>query len=134
MTTPDHTMAENLIQSIQGLQTTYNFGKHDKILADDEIVFVDHGAMHMKSSIDLISMSNHFQMNDRQVVSISPVLNDTAAMASAFSLILAIKNTIEKQRNTLVINNAGSQLGTSWMVVPPKKTIVESHDAQRELA
>lgn len=134
MNTPDHLMAENLIQSIQELQKAYNFGKHDKILADDEIVFVDHGPIQMKSSIDLISMSNHFQMNEGQIVSISSVLNDTAAMASTFSLILAIKNTIEKQRNTLVINNAGSQLGTSWMIVPPKKTIVESDDAQRELA
>ena len=47
-------------------------------------------------------------------------------MISGISFSIAVGNTIEKQTNTLLINNAGTQLGTSWIVTPPVFPIDES--------
>ena len=52
-------------------------------------------------------------------MSTSYILNDTNCMISGCSLVIAIENTIEKQKKSLLINNAGMQLGTSWVITPP---------------
>lgn len=120
-----HQSAEtlNLIQAIEQLQQAYNFQKNDKVLGDDEIVFTDHAVTHTKSLADLMSVSDHFQIEDDQFVSISPILNDTAAMVSGLSLSLAIENSAENKKNTLLIHNAESQFGCCWMVTSPKHCI-----------
>ena len=73
----------------------------------------------MHALIDLNSLSNYFQIESKQTLSTGHLLNDTNSMISGISFSIAIGNTIEKQKNTLLINNAGTQFGTSWMVTPP---------------
>lgn len=128
LTYKSHQSAEtlNLIQVIEQLQQAYNFQKNDKVLGDDEIVFTDHAVTHTKSLVDLMSVSDHFQIEEDQFVSISPILNDTAAMVSGLSLGLALENSVENKKNTLLIHNAESQSGSCWMVMPAKHYIDES--------
>jgi hypothetical protein len=123
-----HPNAENLnlIQAIEQLQQVYNFQKNDKVLDDDEIAFTDHAVTHTKSLVDLMSVSDHFQIKEDQFVSISPILNDTAAMVSGLSLSLTIMNSAENKKNTLLIHNAESQFGCCWMITPPKHRVDEA--------
>ncbi|WP_335969979.1 hypothetical protein [Acinetobacter bereziniae] len=120
-----HQSAEtlNLIQAIEQLQQAYNFQKNDKVLGDDEIVFTDHAVTHTKFLADLMSVSDHFQIEEDQFVTISPILNDTVAMVSGLSLSLALENSAENKKNTLLIHNAESQFGYCWMVTSPKHSM-----------
>ncbi|MDQ9036652.1 hypothetical protein RFH07_08540 [Acinetobacter seifertii] len=122
----DPTIAENLVQVIQHLQQAYNLNNQDKLLETDELLFTDHGATQAKSLVELTSVSDHFQIEDDQIVSISSILNDTSAMAPGFSLTLALANTAENQKQSILINNTGNQLGLSWLLTPAKKLLSES--------
>lgn len=116
---PNQRMAENIIQSIEQIQQAYEFNINNKILGNDEFLIVDNKPIHTHSLIDLNSISNHYQINNNQIMSTSYILNDTNCMISGCSLVIAIENTIEKQKKSLLINNAGMQLGTSWVITPP---------------
>ncbi|MEQ1106084.1 hypothetical protein [Acinetobacter ursingii] len=130
----DPTIAENLVQVIQHLQQAYNFNNQDKLLEMDELLFTDHGATQTNSLVELTSVSSHFQIEDDQIVSISPILNDTSAMAPGFSLTLALANTAEEQKQSILINNTGNQLGLSWLLTPPKKLLDESETELGEVS
>ena len=86
------------------------------------------------SLVELTSVSSHFQIEDDQIVSISPILNDTSAMAPGFSLTLALANTAEEQKQSILINNTGNQLGLSWLLTPPKKLLDESETELGEVS
>lgn len=116
---PNQKMAENIIRSVEQIQQTYEFNIYNKILENDELLIVDNRPTQIHSLIDLNSLSNHFQIESDQILSTDRLLNDTNSMISGISLNIAIENTIEKQKKTLLINNAGTQFGTSWMVTPP---------------
>lgn len=122
----DQKIAKNIIRSVEQTQQAYKFNIDNKILKNDELLIVDHKPTQMHALIDLNSLSNYFQIESKQTLSTGQLLNDTNSMISGISFSIAVSNTIEKQKNTLLINNAGTQLGTSWMVTPPVFPIDES--------
>lgn len=115
----DQKIAKNIIRSVEQIQQAYEFNIDNKILESDQLLIVDHKPTQMHALIDLNSLSNYFEIESNQILSTGHLLNDTNSMISGISFSIAIGNTIEKQKNTLLINNAGTQLGTSWMVIPP---------------
>ena len=125
-TVDDQKIAKNIIRSIEKIQQAYEFNIDNKILESDQILIVDHKPTQMNALIDLNSLSNYFRIESKQTLSIGQLLNDTNSMISGISFSIAVGNTIEKQTNTLLINNAGTQLGTSWIVTPPVFPIDES--------
>lgn len=111
-------MAENIIRSVEQIQQAYEVDKSDKALENNEVVIVDNKPIQAHALVDLNSLSNSFQIDSKQIISASHILNDTNTMISGLSLTLAIGNTIETNENTMLINNAGTQVGTSWVVMP----------------
>lgn len=118
--------AGNLEQSIQYLQKIYDIGDASQLLDHQELVLVEHAAHHIQSATKLHALMQKYNVAEKQMISIAPILNDTRAMISGLSLSYAIKYAQEKQSSTLVINNSGHQSGTSWMVSSYKNNAQES--------